>query len=115
MLASSPSHGGWLGGGGGGVRGFVQGLCDFTVRLLRSNHFARFVDARQILMFTAPCPPSLCSGKLVVSIFVPLFLQCDGAFGGCSSQGCHGYPMRSSNAARDSTILSGTFSKLIYC
>ena len=104
-----------VGSWGGGGRGICSGALRFTVRLLRSNHFARFVDAQQILMFTAPCPPSLCSGKLVVSIFVPLFLQCDGAFGGCRSQGCRGYPMRSSNAARDSTILSGTFSKLIYC
>ena len=114
MLASGPSHGGQLGGGGGGW-GICSGALRFTVRLLRSNHFARFVDARQILMFATPCPPSLCSGKLVVSIFVPLFLQCDGAFCASLSQGCHGYPMRSSHAARDSTILSGTFSKLICC
>ena len=57
------------GGGGGGIR---PGALRFTVRFLRSNHSARFVTARQILMFAAPCPPSLCSGKSV-SIFVPLF------------------------------------------
>ena len=61
------------GGGGGGGQGICSGALRFTVRLLRSNHFVRFVDARQILIFAAPCPPSLCSGKLVASIFVPLF------------------------------------------
>ena len=80
--------GSWVGGG------ICSGALRSTLQLLRSNHFARFVHARQTLMFAAPLPPSLCSGKLVVSIFVPLFLQCDGAFGGCHSQGCHGYPMR---------------------
>ncbi|MCV6638960.1 hypothetical protein, partial [Candidatus Albibeggiatoa sp. nov. NOAA] len=32
--------------------------------------------------------------------------------GGCRSQGCHGYAMRSPHAARSSTILPGTFPSL---
>ena len=89
-----------VGEGGGGGEGFVQGLCGFTVRLLRSNHFAHILGAQQFSVFDAPCPPSLCSGKFVISIFVQLCLKCGRAFGGCHSQGCHGYPMCSAHAAR---------------
>ena len=70
MLASGPPNGGSLGGGGGVGGEFVQGLYGFTVWPLRSNPFTCIFGARQFSVFAAPCPPSLCSGKKVVSNLV---------------------------------------------
>ena len=59
--------------------GVCWGSCGFYSMALRSTHSHMRFCRSTVFSEIAPCPPSL-SGKYEVSIMVPLFLQCDGAW-----------------------------------